>query len=52
MKVTIIGGGNIGMCLAGEISRIKGYDVTLFASNPKLFNKKIQVVDDEKFRGD
>ncbi|WP_455648872.1 NAD/NADP octopine/nopaline dehydrogenase family protein [Enterocloster citroniae] len=48
MKVTIIGGGNIGMCLAGEISRIKGYDVTLFASNPKLFNKKIQVVDDEK----
>ena len=48
MNVTILGGGNIGMCLAGEISRIKGYEVTLYASRPEEFEKKIRVVDDEK----
>lgn len=48
MKITIIGGGNIGMCLAGEISRVKGYDVTIFASHPEEFEKRIKIVDDEK----
>ncbi|MCQ2454865.1 MAG: NAD/NADP octopine/nopaline dehydrogenase family protein [Clostridia bacterium] len=48
MKITIIGGGNIGMCLAGEISRVKGYDVTIYASNAEEFDRRIQVVDDEK----
>lgn len=48
MNVTVLGGGNIGMCLVGEISRIKDYDVTIFASHPETFAKVIQVVDDEK----
>lgn len=48
MNVTIIGGGNIGMCLAGEISRVKGYDVKIYASHPEQFYKRIKVVDDEK----
>lgn len=48
MNVTIIGGGNIGMCLAGEISRVKGYDVTIYASRPEQFDERIKVIDDEK----
>lgn len=48
MKVTVIGGGNIGMCLVGEISRIKGYDVTLYTSTPEVFDKQIKVMDDER----
>lgn len=48
MKVTVLGGGNIGMCLVGEISRVKGYEVTLFTSTPELFDKQIKVVDEEK----
>lgn len=48
MNVTILGGGNIGMCLLGEISRIKGYEVTICASKPEMFGKRIRVVDDEK----
>lgn len=48
MNVTILGGGNIGMCLLGEISRIKGYDVTMCASHPEMFKDRIYVVDDEK----
>lgn len=48
MNITILGGGNIGMCLVGEISRIKGYDVTLYASKPEMFSETIQVIDDDK----
>ncbi|MCQ2468427.1 MAG: NAD/NADP octopine/nopaline dehydrogenase family protein [Ruminococcus sp.] len=48
MNITILGGGNIGMCLVGEISRYKKYDVTIFASHPEQFGKTIQVTDDEK----
>lgn len=48
MNVTILGGGNIGMCLLGEISRIKGYDVTMCASRPDMFESRINVVDDDK----
>lgn len=48
MKITIIGGGNIGMCLVGEISRIKGYDVMLYASHPESFDERILVKDTEK----
>lgn len=47
MKVTIIGGGNMGMCLAGVISRLSRYEVTLYASHPETFNRQIEVVDDE-----
>lgn len=48
MNVTIIGGGNIGMCLAGEISRVRGYEVTLYASNPGQFADTIEVIDEER----
>ena len=48
MNITVLGGGNIGMCLVGEISRIKGYEVTLYASKPEMFSETIQVIDDEK----
>ena len=48
MNVTIVGGGNIGMCLAGEISRVRGYNVTIYASKPEQFDRTISVVDDEK----
>lgn len=48
MNVTIVGGGNIGMCLLGEISRLKRYDVTIYASNTENFESYIKVVDDEK----
>lgn len=48
MNITILGGGNIGMCLAGEISRVKGYEVTLYASRPEAFGRRILVADDER----
>lgn len=48
MNVTIIGGGNIGMCLAGEISRIKWYHVKIYTSKSALFGERITVADDEK----
>lgn len=48
MNITVIGGGNIGMCLVGEISRVKDYDVTLFASHPEMFGNRIKVRDTEK----
>lgn len=47
MKVTIIGGGNMGMCLAGVISRLQNYDVTLYATHPEVFHDSIIVEDDE-----
>ncbi|MDE6501602.1 MAG: NAD/NADP octopine/nopaline dehydrogenase family protein [Ruminococcus sp.] len=48
MNITVLGGGNIGMSLVGEISRIKGYDVTLYTSKPEKFDSRIDVVDDER----
>ena len=36
------------MCLAGEISRVKGYDVTIYTSHPEEFDRRISVVDDER----
>ena len=48
MKVTVIGGGNIGMCLAGEISRLSRYDVTIYTSHPKDFERNIKITDDER----
>ena len=47
MKVTILGGGNIGMCLAGEISRNEKYNVTIYASKPEMFLNQITVEDSE-----
>ena len=46
-KVAIVGGGNMGMCLAGVISRLNRYEVTLLASNPSQFNDEIEIIDDE-----
>ena len=48
MNISILGGGNIGMCLLGEISRVKGYDVTIYTSKADLFDDKILVEDLEK----
>ena len=48
MNVTIIGGGTIGMCIAGEISRIKWYHVKIYTSKSALFGERITVADDEK----
>lgn len=48
MNITVVGGGNIGMCLVGEISRVKGYNVTLYASHPESFSERIKVRDTEK----
>lgn len=47
MNVAIVGGGNMGMCLAGVISRLKKYDVTVLASCPEQFESTIKVIDDE-----
>lgn len=47
MNVTIVGGGNMGMCLAGVISRLKKYDVTILASHPEQFEDAIRVIEDE-----
>lgn len=47
MKISIIGGGNIGMCLAGEIS--KNYsDVAIYTSKARLFSDRISVVNYEE----
>ncbi len=48
MNIAILGGGNIGMSLAGEISRIKDHEVTLFTSRPEIFDERISVADDER----
>jgi hypothetical protein len=48
MKVTVLGGGNIGMSLVGEISRVKGYDVTIYTSKADRFSDKNDVIDDER----
>ncbi len=43
MKITIIGGGNIGTLLAGELS-YKGHEVTVYTSKPNEWNKEISVL--------
>ena len=37
----------MGMCLAGVISRLKNYEVTLLASSPEQFNDTFRIMDDE-----
>ncbi len=44
MKVTIIGGGNIGTLMAAEISH-KGNEVTVYTSSPQKWSKEISVYD-------
>lgn len=47
MNVTVVGGGNMGMCLAGVISRLEKYDVTILVSHPEQFEDAIKVIEDE-----
>ena len=44
MKITIVGGGNIGTLMAAEFAH-KGNEVTIFTSSPKRFEKTIKVSD-------
>lgn len=46
MKISVIGGGNIGMLIAAESAQ-KGHDVWIYTSKSKQFNEKIEVYDDE-----
>lgn len=47
MKVTIIGGGNIGTLMAAEIAA-KGHNVTVYTSKPDQWSKKIEVYSPEE----
>ena len=40
MKITIVGGGNIGTLMAAEFAA-KGNEVIMFTSSPERFDKKI-----------
>lgn len=44
MKITVIGGGNIGTLMAAEMAA-KGHAVTMFTSKPQKWNKQLQVYD-------
>lgn len=44
MKITIIGGGNIGTLMAGEFA-CKGHEVTIYTSKPEKWSKNIDVLD-------
>lgn len=47
-KITIVGGGNMGMCLAGTISRNMRCSVMVLASHPEDFEGSITIRDEEK----
>lgn len=44
MKITVVGGGNIGTQFAVH-SAEKGHEVTMFTSNPQLFSRHLSIVD-------
>ncbi len=44
MRITIIGGGNVGTLMAGEFAH-KGHDVTVFTSKPEKWSREITVLD-------
>lgn len=44
MKVTVIGGGNIGTLMAAEMSA-KGHEVTVYTSKPEKWSREIEVYD-------
>ena len=46
MKITVVGGGNIGTQFAVH-SAEKGHDVIMYTSNPKHFSKHLSIVDKE-----
>ena len=43
MKITIVGGGNIGTQFAVHCAE-KGHNVTVYTSTPKLFKKRLNIV--------
>ena len=45
MKITIVGGGNIGTQFAVHCAE-KGHNVTVYTSTPELFNKRLSIVDE------
>ena len=45
MKITVVGGGNIGTQFAVHCAE-KGHDVTVFTSSPALFRTRLSIVDD------
>ena len=47
MKVTYIGGGNIGTLMAAE-SAMRGHDVTIYTSHPEIWNKDIKIIDSDQ----
>ena len=46
MKITIVGGGNIGTLMAAEFAH-KGNEVTIFTSSPERFERNIKVSDND-----
>lgn len=48
MKITVAGGGNIGLALVGEISRLRGYEVTLLTSCAVDCASTLRVEDSER----
>ncbi len=49
MKITVIGGGNIGTLMAAEMAH-RGHDVTIYSSKPQSWENKIDVYNsDEEF---
>lgn len=45
MNICILGGGNIGTVLLGDIGAREEYQVSLFTSKPDAWNKEIEVID-------
>ena len=45
MRITVIGGGNIGTLMAAEMAH-KGHEVTMYTSKPAKWNKEISVLDE------
>lgn len=45
MKVTVVGGGNIGTLMGAEMA-YKGHEVTMYTSKPEKWNDEIEVLDD------
>lgn len=46
MKITIIGGGNIGTLMAAEFA-CRGHEVTVYTSKPHKWNRKVNVLNTE-----
>ncbi|MBO5283360.1 MAG: NAD/NADP octopine/nopaline dehydrogenase family protein [Lachnospiraceae bacterium] len=44
MRITVIGGGNIGTLMAAELA-YRGNEVTVYTSNPQIWSRRIEVYD-------